>query len=31
MRAGRKAIDEIVDRLKFHSQDRLRTSAEAEQ
>jgi hypothetical protein len=31
MRAGRKAIDKIVDGLKFHSQSRVRTSAEAGQ
>jgi hypothetical protein len=30
MRAERKVIDKIVDGLKFHSQSRFRTSAEAE-
>jgi hypothetical protein len=31
MRAERKVIDKVVDGLKFHSQSRGRTSAEAEQ
>jgi hypothetical protein len=31
MRAERKVIDKFVDGPKFHSQGRLRTSAEAEQ